>query len=442
MDIILPLLLQVVLIGLNAIFACAEIAVISTNDAKIDKLSIDGNKKAKTLAKIKSNPAGFLATIQIAITLSGFLGSAFAAENFADDLVKLISLTGIVNDGNIEVFNSVSVVLITLILSYFTLIFGELVPKRFAMKKTESVAFALSKTLYVISVICKPVVWFLTISTNGVLRLLGMDPNESEDDVSEEDIRLMVDAASESDAIDESEKEMIQNVFEFDDLIVSELVTHRKNVTMLWSEDSAEEWEKTVCENTYTYYPVCGETTDEILGVLSTKLYFRLSDKSKENVMKNAVRPAVFVPASLRADTLFAQMKKTKNHFAVVLDDYGGVFGIITMNDILEQIVGDFNDDVKPDETFEPSIEQVNEGEWLLTGSLQIDKVNETFRTDFAESEYGTFGGLVFSEYGSVPADGTTFEIDIDKIHVSVEVVNEHRIERARVTLIPASDYE
>ncbi len=431
MDILLPLLLQVVLIGLNAIFACAEIAVIQTNDAKLDKLSEDGNKKAKTLVKLKSNPAGFLATIQIAITLSGFLGSAFAAENFAGYLVKLIP--DAVYSANEAVFDSVAVVVITLILSYFTLIFGELVPKRLAMKKPEAISFAIGKLLYVISKIFKPVVWFLTISTNAVLRLCGIDPNESEDDVSEEDIRLMVDAASESEAIDESEKEMIQNVFEFDDLLVSDFVTHRMNVVMLWNEDPIEEWDRTIRENSYTYYPVCGETPDDILGVISTKLYFRLDDKSKESVMKHAMKPAMFIPASLRADTLFAKMKQTKNHFAVVLDDYGGVLGIITMNDILEQLVGDFNDDVKPADTLEPVMEQLSDDEWFLTGAVLIDKVNEIFRTDFSEAEYDTFGGLVLSEYGSVPADGTTFEITIGKLRIFVDLINDHRIEKARV---------
>ncbi len=431
MDILLPLLLQVVLIGLNAIFACAEIAVISTNDAKLEKLSDDGNKKARTLLKLKSNPAGFLATIQIAITLSGFLGSAFAAENFAGYLVKLIPEA--VYSANAAIFDSVAVIVITLILSYFTLIFGELVPKRLAMKKPEAISFAIGKLLYVISKIFKPIVWFLTISTNAVLRLLGMDPNESEDDVSEEDIRLMVDAASENEAIDESEKKMIQNVFEFDDLLVSDFVTHRMNVVMLWNEDSVEEWDRVIRENSYTYYPVCGETPDDILGVFSSKLYFRLDDKSKESVMKHAVKPAMFIPASLRADTLFAKMKQTKNHFAVVLDDYGGVLGIITMNDILEQLVGDFNDDVKPADTLEPVIEQISEDEWFLTGAVLIDKVNETFRTDFSEAEYDTFGGLVLSEYGSVPEDGTTFEITIGKLRVFVDLINDHRIEKARV---------
>lgn len=440
MDIFLPLLLQVILIALNAVFACAEIAVISTNEAKIEKLSLEGNKKAEILGNLKCDPARFLATIQIAITLSGFLGSAFAAENFAGYLVDLVRLTGIVNESNEGLFSSVAVIIITLVLSYFTLVFGELVPKRIAMKKTESIALALSGTLSFISKLFKPVVWLLTASTNGILRLFGMDPNENDEEVSEEDIRLMVDAGSEMGAIDETEKEMIQNVFEFDDLLVSEFATHRTDVVVLWAEDSVEEWNKLICENSYSYYPVCGETPDDILGVFSTKLYFRLSDKSKENVMKNAVKPAYFIPSSLRADVLFTKMKSTKNHFAVILDDYGGVEGIVTMNDILEQLVGDFNDDAKPVDSLEPKIEQLSDTEWCVTGTVPLDEINELFKTEFPEDEYETFGGLVFSEYGSVPADGTTFEITVGKLSVSVELINDHRIEKAVVHVIETAE--
>lgn len=442
MNILFSLLLQVVLIGLNAIFACAELAVISMNDAKVEKLAFEGSKKAKKLSRLKENPAKFLATIQIAITLSGFLGSAFAAENFADYLVGLFRTLGAVNDANEQIFESVSVIIITIILSYFTLVFGELVPKRLAMKRTEGLSLGLAAPLLFISRLFTPVVWFLTASTNAVLRLFGIDPNESDDEVSEEDIRLMVDAGTDAGVIDEDESEMIRNVFEFGDLAVGEFATHRTAITFLWDEDPIEKWDMTVCETAHAYYPICGETADDVIGVLSAKKYLRLADKTKKNVKENAVEAAYFVPRSLHADVLFDRMKSSKNHFAVVLDDYGGLEGIVTMNDILEQIVGDFNIDSGREEANEPRIEELSENVWVLNGAVQISDVNEKLGTDYSEDSFETFGGLVFSHYGLIPTDGSTFEITVDRLHICVESIKDHMIERAIVKVEPVIEDE
>ena len=240
------IVLQLLLIALNAVFACAEIAVITINDAKLARLAAEGNKKAIRLARLTSKPAKFLATIQVAITLSGFLGSAFASQNFAEFFVKLIKkIPGIsIPD---SVINSICVVLITIILSYLTLVFGELVPKRVAMKKAEKIALGISGIISFISVIFAPIVGLLTVSTNGILRLLGIDPNAEDDEVSEEEIRMMVDVGSEKGVIDDREKEMIQNVFEFDDLTLDKFITHRTDVTFLSDEDNAEQWGETIC---------------------------------------------------------------------------------------------------------------------------------------------------------------------------------------------------
>ncbi len=435
MSIVFPLLLQVFLIFLNAVFACAEIAVISTNDAKIDKMVSEGNKKAKLLSRLKENPAKFLATIQIAITLSGFLGSAFAADNFAGYIVDLMERIGLANDANRAVFNSVAVILITLILSYFTLVFGELVPKRLAMKKSESMALSMSSPLYAISKLFTPVVWLLTVSTNGILRLFGVNPNEEEEEVSEEDIRLMVDASSEQGAIDIEEKKMIQNVFEFDDMSVDEFSTHRTEISFLNVEDSDAEWENTIFESSHSAFPVCGETVDDILGVIFAREYFRAKDKSRENLMKNVMKPAYFVPSNLKADVLFKQMKQTGKHFAVVLDEYGGVTGIVTMNDILEQIVGDFNEPAEEKGEDLPDIMKNADGTWTVSGSASLDDVNEALSLKLSSEECDTFGGYVFGEYGSLPEDGSVFEIDIENAHVSVVEIKEHRIEKTVVTV-------
>ena len=437
MNIVIALLLQVVLIALNAIFACAEIAIISTNEAKLEKMSEEGNKKAKKLLKLKSDPAKFLATIQVAITLAGFLGSAFAAENFSDPIVDLLLKAGVATDATRGLFETAAVIVITLVLSYFTLVFGELVPKRLAMKKTESIALALAGPLTVISKLFKLVVWMLTVSTNGVLRLFGVSPTQDEEEVSEEDIRLMVETGSEQGSIDEQEQIMIQNVFEFDDLCVSDFATHRMDVIALPKEDGVEKWDEIIRDTYHSCFPIYSESIDNIEGVLNSKAYLRLEDKSLENVMEKAVRPAYFVPANLKADVLFKQMKETKNNFAVVLDEYGGVMGVVTIKDILEQIVGDFNTTDDESEEVEETVEllQISEDVWEVTGSLFIDEVNEKLDIKLPTDEYDTVGGLVFGAYGSVPVDGTCFELDIENVHVEVTEISEHRIEKMKLTI-------
>lgn len=423
------LLLQVVLIFLNAVFASAEIAVISVSDAKLAKLEEDGNKKAKKLKKLTENPANFLATIQIAITLSGFLASAFAAENFSDGLTELILSTGFTTVSP-QVLNSVSVVVITLLLSYFTLVFGELVPKRVAMKKTEQLALGVASLITVISKVCAPVVWILTASTNGVLRLMGIDPNSDDDEVSEEEIRLMVDEGAQKGVIDADDQEMINNVFEFDDLVADEFATHRTDISLLWLEESTEEWAATIHESRHSKYPVCDETVDKIIGVLDVKDFFRLQNEPKEVILKEAIRPAYFVPESIHADVLFKQMKKTHNYFAVVLDEYGGMTGIVTMNDLLEQIVGDLDEEPTPEEE-EPEIEKLDSKTWKIQGGADLEEVAEALNVELPVDEYDTFGGYIFGNYGTIPDDGSVFEIDLPPLHIKVTEIKDHRIKKA-----------
>lgn len=427
----LMLLLQVVLIALNAVFASAEIAIISMNDNKLAKMAQEGNKKAIKLAKLTSKPARFLATIQVAITLSGFLGSAFAADNFSDKLVALIMKTGI----NIpeKTLDSIVVILITLILSYFTLVFGELVPKRVAMRKAESLALGMASMITFISKAFSPLVFLLTASTNLVLRLMRIDPDAADDDVSEEDIRMMVDAGSEKGAIDSTEKEFIQNVFEFDDLAVEEIAVHRTEVSLLWMEESVEEWNKTINGSRHTMYPVCDETVDNIVGILNAKDYFRLSDKSKDNILKNAVMPAYFVPESIKADVLFKNMKDSRNTFAVVLDEHGGTTGIITMSDLLEQLVGDFDAD-RPEKT-EPAIQSLDSKTWKILGTAELDDIERELGVSFGDNENNTFSGLIFDTLGAVADDGSSFELNAYNLIIKVTGVTDHQVDSAVVCL-------
>lgn len=427
------ILLQIILIGLNAVFACAEIAVISMNDTRLEQLSTQGNKRAIRLSKLTSQPAKFLATIQVAITLSGFLGSAFAADNFSESLTSWFVGIGVPIPE--KTLDTISVVLITIILSYFTLIFGELVPKRLAMKKTEQLALGMANLISVLAQLSAPIVWVLTVSTNGILRLCGIDPAAEEEEVSEEEIRMMVDAGSRKGVIDYEEKEFIQNVFEFDDLAVGEFATHRKDIVILWKDENMEQWEKRIHESRHTRYPICGESVDDVVGILNVKDYFRLEDKSRESVMKEAVQSPFFVPEGIRADVLFRKMKESRKHFAVVLDEYGGTEGIVTINDLLEQLVGDLEDEDSPEEKPE-GMEQIDNTNWKIYGNLPLDEVAEVLQIALPVEKYDTFSGFVFATYGSIPRDGSKIEVQTDKIQILITKIYEHQVEEALIHMI------
>ncbi len=428
----LMILLQVVLIALNAFFACAEIAVISMNDAKLSRMAADGDKRAIRLARLTSEPARFLATIQVAITLSGFMGSAFAAENFSGVLVDWVVNDLGITSVSVEVLDSIAVVLITIILSFFTLVFGELVPKQVAMRKAESLALGMSGIISMIATFFKPLVSLLTVSTNGCLRLLGIDPNAKDDEVSEEEIRMMVDVGSENGTIDDEEREFIQNVFEFDDISAGELVTHRTEVVMLDAADDMSVWKETIHNSRHASYPIFEENTDNIIGVLKAKEYFRLEDKSRESIMKNAVRDPYFVPATIKADRLFRNMKKNRRTMAVVLDEYGGMMGVITVKDLIEQLVGDYY--AYDDKEDMENIKSIGENTWKIHGSASLEDVSEMLGVTLHCEGFDTFNGLIFYTLGKVPADGDKFTLEIKNLTVKVTKVQSHMVEVAIVT--------
>ncbi len=429
------LLLQLILIFLNAVFACAEIAVLSVNEAKLAKYEGDETRKVRKLRRLTENPSKFLSTIQVAITLSGFLGSAFASDNFASRLTAWIMSMGEARGVQLphDTIQSASVIVITLLLSYITLICGELVPKRIAMKQSEKLALGMAPMLCGVAKIFTPIVWLLSASTNGVLRLLGIDPNEEEEQVSEEEIRFMVDEGSQKGVIDEQEQELIQNIFEFDDLTVSEFATHRTDIAILWMEDDNDKWEEIIHETRHSVYPVCDETIDNVVGVLSVKDFFRYRSMDRSAMLEEVVRPAYFVPEGIHADVLFKQMKKTKNHFAVVLDEYGGMMGIVTMNDLVEQILGDLDDgdEAVPEE---PDITKISDDTWEARGVAPLDVIAEELEIELPLEKYDTIGGYVFAEYGVVPEDGTTFELELPALHVCVTEIKDHRISKMTLT--------
>lgn len=426
------LLLQVLFIFLNAIFACAEIAVITLNDNKLAKLSAAGDKRAIRLSKLIEQPARFLATIQVGITLVNLLSSAVAAENFSDRLTNWMNSLGI--GVSVPVLGAISVTIITIILTYFTVLFGELIPKRIAMKNAEALALGMSRLIYMLSKIFAPIIWFFTVSANGVLRLIGIDPNSVEDENAEEEIRMILDAGKEKGTIQPEELSMIQNIFEFDDISAGEIMTHRTEVSLLWLEETDAQWAQTINESRHSVYPICSESPDNIVGILYIKDYFRLADKSRENIMKKLVQPAYFVPETVRAHLLFKNMQKTRNHFAIVIDEYGGMSGIITMSDLLEQLVGDLENDIsKPIES--PPIERIDSKTWRIQGTAPIDDVSKQLGIILPEEDYETFGGLVFGLLGTIPNDGSTPELEEFGMIIKVTKIKDRRLESAVVSL-------
>lgn len=425
-------LLQIFLIALNAIFAGTEIAVISVNETKLEKEVERGNKRAKWLLKMTQNSSGFLATIQVAITLSGFLGAAFASDSFAAVLSGALKRIGIgLSD---SVLNTISVVLVTLVISYFSIVFGEMVPKRIAMKNAERFSLTMAGPITVIAKLFAPLVWLLTKSTNGILRLCGIDPESDEEIVTEEDLLLMADAGRKKGTIDDSENDMIRNVFAFDDLTVGEICTHRKEVSILWMDETVAEWEQTIHESRHSVYPVCGDSVDQIIGVLNAKDFFRLNCRDKKAVMEHAVHMPYFVHENLKADQLFSKMKRHADHFAVVLDEYGGMCGIITVTDLVEQLVGDFDDDEMLRQ--EPEIERLDSRCWKVRGSCSLHDVSRALEYAFPEEEYETFSGFLIGSLGEIPKDGTKLKMQVGPFQVRILDVCQHRIEKAIVHLM------
>ena len=424
------LLLQAILILLNAVFASAEIAVISLNSVALKQSAGLGNKKAIKLVKLTEQPSRFFATIQIGVTLAGFLASAFAADNFAGYIVNLAIKVGI--SLPINVLNTMAVIIITLLLSFLTLVFGEIVPKRIAMKKAEALAMALSGFLYFISKVARPIVSLLSGTTNFFMRMFGIDPDDNEEKVTEEEILLMVGAGMESGTIDVQEKAMIEKVFAFDNTIAGDIMVHRTDLHLLWKSDTLEEWERTFQNSNHSRLPVCDDDIDDVIGVMYLKDFYTAVRKGVTDVEElcTLIKPAYFVPETVKIDLLFRNMQRTKNHFAVVVDDYGGVSGIITMSDILGEIVGDIGDD--EDDTLD--IITLDENRWRVRGITQFDDLGQIPFGELDE-DYETVGGLVLGLLGELPEEDEDIpELQINGLNLKVTEIRGRRVEWVEIT--------
>ena len=433
-----PLLLQFVLILLNGFFAATECAVISLNDAKVRHDAEEGDAVSAKLVKMLDNPNKFLSTIQVCITLAGFLGSAFAADTFADPLAAWIASLGVAIAPG--VLHTICVVAITLVLSFFTLVLGELVPKRLAMQNPEKMARACCGVVTTLSGVFKPVVWLLSASTNGLLRLLGVNPDEQQEEVTEEEIRLMVDMGGETGAIEEAEKEMIENIFEFNNRSAEDVMTHRTDVTSVWVGDDQDTIIRTILETGLSRFPVYDEDIDDIIGILAIRDWLLDMRSEKPRDIRELMRPAYFVPETVQADVLFRDMQKRKVHMAIVVDEYGGMSGIVTMEDLLEEIVGNIYDEFDPQAVAE--ITRLEDNLWRVAGAAALEDIAEALEIELPlEEDYDTLGGLIFSQLTTIPQDGSQPEVDAAGLHIKVEELREHRVEVALVSkLQPEAD--
>ena len=415
------LIVLAILILVNAFFAATEISFISINDAKIEKQAKEGNKKAKQIKKMLKEPSKFLATIQIGITLAGFLSSAFAADAFADDLAPI--LENIIPLG-LSVWRSISIVLITIILSYFTLVIGELVPKRIGMKNAEKIAFATIGIVRAIAAFTAPFVKLLTASTNGISKLFGISVTD-EETVTEEEIRMMVDVGEEKGSIEEEEKELINNVFEFNDKVVSEIMTHRMDIYAIDIESDISDILKELDEYKYSRIPVYEESIDNIVGMLFIKDLIAHVNKKEKAKISNLLREAYFVSENKPINELFKDLQRNKHQLAIVLDEYGGTSGLITMEDIIEELVGNIFDEYDEEEK---EFEKIDDNTFMISGGVSIHDLRKILNVDIPEGEYDTLSGYLIELLGRIPSDDEKPVIETKRVTYKIEDYEDKRI--------------
>ena len=424
------LLVQAVLILINAFFAMTEIAVISLNAGKLRMMAEEGDKSAPKLLKLVEEPSGFLSTIQIAITLSGFLGAAFAGDAFAEVLTDWLLGLGVGLPAS--VLNTLSLVLVTVILSYFTLVFGELVPKRIAMQKPLQVAKISCGVVRTIAAILRPAVWLLSVSTNGLLKLMRLSTKAEEETVTEEEIRMMVDLGEARGTIERSEGEWIDNVFDFGESMAKDLMTHAGDVTAFPVTAEDREILQAIRKTGLSRYPVYEGDMNHVLGILNARAFLLDRAGDAPRPLRELLQRAYFVPDTLNAATLLRDMQSKKVHIAVVIDEYGDTAGIITMEDLLEEIVGSIYDEFDPAEPAE--IEAVGPGVWKVSGGADIEEVAEALDVKLPEDrEFDTLGGLVFSQLHTIPRGGPVPDVEACGLHVHVDQVEGFRIVSATV---------
>ena len=434
-DPLLPkILILFALILVNAFFAAAEIALISLSETKLKKQLEEGDRKVRKLLKLVQAPDRLLSTIQICITLAGFLSSAYAADAFSDRLVRWLMEDVGFTALPAATLNGIMVVLITIVLSYFSLVLGELVPKRLAMKKSDAVAQLTGNVVYTMSVIFRPVIWFLSKSTNAVLRLMRIDPSAEEEEVSEDEILMMVDLGEEQGAIESAEKELIENIFEFNNTTAEDVMIHRTDMVMLWVDDTPEEIISTIRESGLSRIPIYNEDADDIVGILNVRDYFLNAHLPAPKPFRSLLRQAYFVPESVRTDVLFRDMQNKKIHMAIVVDEYGGTSGLVTMEDIIEELVGEIYDEY--DVIANKEIMPLQNGSYRVRCSANLSKVFDYFGIDEDVTEVNTVNGWVSMMLDHLPKKDDKFETEIDRKKLKVRVTKADARKAIEINLI------
>ena len=426
-------ILLIGLIAVNAYFAASELAIVSLNDAKLEKMAQEGNRKAKTLFAMTSQPTTFLSTIQIGVTLSGFLSSAVAADTFADYIVYLFRNLSV----DLSIVRIISIFVITLLLSFVTLVFGELLPKRIAIRDPEKVAFAVCGSLKFFYSLFKPLVWLVSKTVNAIANAFGVRETDNQSEYTEEEIRILVDAGNEKGLIETERKEMINNVFEFNDRTVGEIMTHRTDMEALELTENLNEVFKAFNESGHSRIPVYDEDIDDIVGMLYVKdlLELFVDEKKREKFsIRNYMREPMFVYENLKCDDLFDEFQKTKVQVAIVLDEYGGTYGIVSMEDLLESIVGDIQDEYDDEEQ---EFQELNENHFIVDGAAIIDDVAKLIGVELDDSMNDTIGGLVMDKLGYVPEEDEHPSVTIGNAVFTIKSMDERSIDKIDIVITP-----
>ena len=431
------ILLQIVFILLNAFFAGSEIAFLSLNQIKLSKQAEEGDKTAARLLTLVENPNRFLSAIQVAITLSGFLGAAFGTENFSGYLADFLVDVGLPLSPGVA--GVIAMVVVTIIISFFSIAFGEMVPKRIAMQKPDMWARMALGTVKAISLVFAPMMWLLDVTTNGTLKLLGMKTKADDGAASEEDIRLMVENSGEQGAIAQEEQQWIENVFDFGDMVASDVMTPEPDVTAFSIDETPENIIQAIQETGLSRYPVYEEDINDICGVLNARDFLLNLQAKNPKPIKGLLRRAYFVPESVHADQLFKDMQSQKHHFAIVVDEYGGTAGVVTMEDLLEEIVGNIYDEFDPEEP--QPIVQVKEGLWRVQGSARVEELADVADITIPEdADYDTLGGMVMSCLSTIPEDGSKLTVETNGLRIRVEMVEDRKVIWAYVQKLPPEE--
>lgn len=430
------LILIFVLTLLNAFFAASEMAIVSTNKKKIKTKSESGDKKAQMLLEILKEPSKFLSTIQVGITFAGFFSSASAAVGISDDLGKVLSEIGVPFGKDIAFIG------VTLILSYIILVFGELVPKRIALQDAEKFSMLAIKPINIFAKLMRPFVSFLSFSTNAIIRLLGFSNVGVEEKVTIEEIRSLIHVGQEQGVINPVEREMIDSVITFDDKVAEEIMTPRTEVFMIDIDDSNEDNLEKMLRLKHSRIPIYREYVDNIIGILYLKDYLLQAYKMgfKNIDIKEIMRPPYFVPEHKNINDLFLELQKTRNHFAILIDEYGGFSGIVTMEDLIEEIVGDIDDEYDYDE---PDIEKADENIYYVKGSVSIKELNSQLDLKLNEKSeyYDTLGGFLIYFLGYIPNDKRKKTIKYQNIEFKIEKIKKRKIQMVKINILDDEKY-